>query len=196
MLLFSLKGREFYSTRNSKRLLCVVMLILILVDIPYLLPNFVKGTFINYELNLHMCITNPTYRTYMFVNNIFVYALIPFVLLMVFNCLLISSLARQNTEIKNVMSNNNNDDMLMISQKRERHFKERTIILISVTFFLVLTVSPRYIAQMIFVFTKQTSLTKVSIAKCLFILEMLNFGINFLFYILLSKTRFVLFEHP
>jgi len=162
------------------------------VDIPYLLPNFVQGTFINYDLNLHMCITNPTYRTYMFINNIFVYAVIPFILLMVFNCLLISSLARHHNEMTNVMSTN--DNSLMMSQKRERHFKERTIILMSVTFFLILTVSPRYIAQMTFVFTKQTSLTKVMIAKCLFILEMLNFGINFLFYILLSKTRFVVFS--
>ena len=189
LIKFNLKGKQFYTTRNSLRTLCAVILILIIVDIPYLLPNFVVGTFIDYELNLHMCITNPEaiYRTYMFVNNILFYALIPFVILMVSNCLLISSLARQNSQLFNMLSQN--DETIIINQKRERQFKEKTILLISVTFFLVLTVSPRYIAQMIFVYTQHTSLFKVIILKCLFILEMLNFGINFLFYILFSKTR-------
>lgn len=188
ILRFPFKGKQFYTTRNSLRTLCAVILILIIVDIPYLLPNFVVGTFIDYELNLHMCITNPEaiYRTYMFVNNILFYALIPFVILMVSNCLLISSLARQNSQLFNMLSQN--DETIIINQKRERQFKEKTILLISVTFFLVLTVSPRYIAQMIFVYTQHTSLFKVIILKCLFILEMLNFGINFLFYILFSKT--------
>lgn len=184
-------GKQFYTTRNSLRLLCTLILIWIIVDIPYLLSNLVSGTFIDYDLNLHMCITNPTYRTYMFVNNVLFYALIPFFILLISNCLLISSLARQNLQLFNIMTQN--DEAIIMNQKRERQFKERTVLLISVTFFLVLTVSPRYIAQMLFVFTEHTSLFKVIIAKCLFILEMLNFGINFLFYIVFSKTRYLCF---
>ncbi len=167
--------------------MCALILTVILADIPYLLPNFVRGTFIDYKLNLHMCITNPIYRTYMFANNVLFYALIPFCLLLISNCLLISTLARQNSKFFSLTSRNS--DSILINQKRERHFKERTVLLISVTFFLVLTVSPRYIAQMLFVFTKHTSLFKVIVAKCLFILEMLNFSSNFLFYIVCSKTR-------
>lgn len=72
--------------------------------------------------------------------------------------------------------------------KRDRQFKERTILLILVTFFLLLTVSPRYIAQMILTVTNYRRLSKITLTKCLNVLEMLNFSLNFLFYIICSKT--------
>jgi hypothetical protein len=72
--------------------------------------------------------------------------------------------------------------------KRDRQFKERTILLILVTFFLLLTVSPRYIAQMILTVTNYRRLSKITVTKCLNVLEMLNFSLNFLFYIICSKT--------
>ena len=187
ILQFPFRGKRFYTTRNSLRTLCLVILILIIADIPYLLPSFVKGSYINYKFNLHMCITNPQYRTYIYVNNILFYSLIPFFILLVSNCLLISSLSRQNNRLFNLLQQN--DEAIILNQKRERQFKERTVLLISVTFFLVLTVSPRYIAQFIFLLSKhRDDLFRLVVAKCFFILEMLNFGSNFVFYIICSKT--------
>ena len=182
ILQFPFKGKQFYTIKNSLRMLCLVIVILVIFDIPYLLPNFIVGTWISYEYHVHICRTDPIYRTYMFVNNILFYSLIPFVILLIFNCLLISLLSRSNTQLLNMTQDNG------LNMKRERQVKERTILLISVTFFLVLTVSPRYIFQMIIVVTKFSSEYKIPIAKCFFILEMLNFGSNFLFYTICSKT--------
>ena len=184
ILQFPFKGKQIYTTKNSLRMLCLVIFVLILFDIPYLLPNFVTSTWINYEFHLYLCGTNKIYRTYMFVNNVLFYSFIPFIILLVFNCLLISVLSRSNNELLNMGHTENS----VLNNKRDRQFKERTILLISVTFFLILTVSPRYIYQNIIIVTKNTGLLKIPIAKCLFILEMLNFGTNFLFYTICSKT--------
>jgi hypothetical protein len=165
-------------------MLFLVIFIIVIIDIPYLLPKFIEKQYINYDIHLHMCITNPTYRSYMFINNVLFYSIIPFVILLVFNCLLISLLARQNNQLFNIIQSDNG----ILNAKRERQFKERTILLMLVTFFLVLTVSPRYIVQMIFMFISYQSLFKVTIAKCLIVLEMLNFSLNFFFYIICSKT--------
>ena len=120
----------------------------------------------------------------MFVNNVLFYSFIPFMVLLVFNCLLISLLARRNTQLFNAIKSDN----AVLNAKRDRQFKERTIMLMFVTFFLVLTVSPRHFVQMIFMFISYTSLFKVTLAKILNVLEMLNFSLNFFFYIICSKT--------
>ena len=177
ILQFPFKGKQIYSTKNSLRMLVVVIALIIVLDIPYLHPSFVESQYQDYEMHLHMCITNPRFRTYMFVNSVLFQSIIPFVILLVFNCLLIGLLAKRKT--LSIFDN------VAMSAKRERQFKERTVLLISVTFFLVLTVSPRYIVQMV---SSYQSLFKVAIAKCLIILEMLNFSMNFLFYIMCSKT--------
>lgn len=182
ILQFPFRGKQFYTTKNSLRMLCIVIVILLIFDIPYLLPDFIIGTWISYDYHVYLCRTNPIYRTYMFVNNVIFYSLIPFVILLVFNCLLISLLSKSNTQLLNMTQDNG------LNMKRERQVKERTILLISVTFFLVLTVSPRYIFQMIIVWTNFSSEYKIPIAKCFFIIEMLNFGSNFLFYTICSKT--------
>ena len=183
ILQFPFKGKQIYSTKNSLRMLVVVIALIIVLDIPYLKQSFVERQYQNYEIHLHMCITNPKFRTYMFINNVLFYSIIPFLILMVFNCLLIALLARRNKFNTQKLFDN-----VAMNAKRERQFKERTILLISVTFFLVLTVSPRYIVQMVFMIISYQSLFKVTIAKCLIILEMLNFSMNFLFYIMCSKT--------
>lgn len=131
ILQFPFRGKRFYTTRNSLRMLCAVIILLILIDIPYLLPNFIKEHHTNYEVHLVMCITNPKYHTYMFINNVLVYALIPFFLLLIFNSLLISLLARQKTQLFNVIKSANAG----LNAKRDRQFKETTILLIVVTFF-------------------------------------------------------------
>lgn len=184
ILQFPFHGKRIYTTRNSLRMMCAVILLLTLFDVPYLISDFIKQNHVNYNLHLVMCITNPDYNKYMFVNNVLVYALIPFFLLLIFNGLLISLLARQKSQFMNVIQSGNSS----INAKRERQFKETTILLIVVTFFLLITVSPRYIVQMIFTITKYSSLNKITIAKCLNVLEMFNFSLNFVFYIICSKT--------
>lgn len=183
ILQFPFHGKRIFTTRNSLRVMCVVILLLILFDLPYLISDFVKKNYVNYELHLLMCITNSNYNTYMFVNNVLVYALIPFFLLFIFNGLLISLLARQKSQFLNVIQSGTS-----INAKRERQFKETTFLLIVVTFFLLVTVSPRYITQMVFTITKYSGLNKITISKCLNILEMFNFTFNFIFYIICSKT--------
>jgi hypothetical protein len=184
ILQFPFRGKQFYTQRNSMRVLLLVIVVIVLADIPYLLPNFVEQAFINYDIHLHMCITNAEYRSYMFINNVLFYSLIPFCILLAFNCLLISLLAKQKTQLLNVTQIDNK----ALNAKREKQFKERTILLMIVTFFLVMTVSPRFIIQMVFVLTRNQRLIKVTISKCLIILEMLNFSFNFFFYIICSKT--------
>jgi len=185
ILQFPFRGKQFYTTKNSLILLCVVIVIIVLFDIPYLMPNFVQKQFIDYDLHLYMCITNSEYRMYMFINNILFYSIVPFVILLIFNGLLISLLARQKMQLFSIIQSDQNSTL---NAKRDRQFKERTILLMLVTFFLVLTVSPRYIVQMIFMFVSYQGIHKVTIIKCLSILEMLNFSLNFFFYIICSKT--------
>jgi hypothetical protein len=81
---------------------------------------------------------------------------------LIFNCLLISLLIKSNTQHLNLTQSGENTEQ---NSKKERQFKERTILLISVTFFLVLTVSPRYLYMIITMFTKDSSLIKIPIAK-------------------------------
>lgn len=178
--------------------------LIVIIDIPYLMPSFINMHLVNHDLHLVMCITSPGFRTYMFVNNILLYSLIPFFLLLIFNLLLIALLARQKTQLHSLIQSDNCSSAAngtsavgvatSVSQsmnalaKRDRQFKERTVLLILVTFFLLLTVSPRYITQMIFIVINYQNLFKITLMKCLIVLEMLNFSLNFLFYIICSKT--------
>jgi hypothetical protein len=162
ILQFPFKGKQIYTTKNSLRMLCLVIVILILFDLPYIMPNFIVKSVISYELHLFFCQTTEMYRTYMFVNNVLVYSFIPFIILLIFNCLLISLLIKSNTQHLNLTQSGENTEQ---NSKKERQFKERTILLISVTFFLVLTVSPRYLYMIITMFTKDSSLIKIPIAK-------------------------------
>lgn len=163
-----------------------MIIIIIIIDVPYLMPGFISNALIYPQFHLVMCITDKKYRTYMFLNNILFYSLIPFFLLLIFNCLLIGLLARQKTQLLHLIQSDNQNQS--INAKRDRQFKERTILLMLVTFFLLITVSPRYIAQMIYTVINYQGLFKITLMKCLIVLEMLNFSLNFLFYIICSKT--------
>ena len=184
ILQFPFRGKQFYTITNSLIMLCLVITVIIIADIPYLLPNFITKPYTDYDIHLHMCMTNPKFRTYMFINNVIFYSLIPFIILLIFNCLLISLLARQKSQLFNIIQSEN----AVLNAKREKQFKERTILLMLVTFFLVLTLSPRHIVQMILMFIRYEGVFKITLAKILIIVEMLNFSFNFFFYILCSKT--------
>ncbi len=103
-------------------MLVLVIASIVIIDIPYLLPNFIERQYINYTFHLHMCITNPKFRSYMFVNNVLLYSIVPFVILLVFNCLLIALLARQNNQLFNIIQSSDNG---ALNAKRERQFKVR-----------------------------------------------------------------------
>lgn len=98
ILQFPFRGKQFYTTKNSLRMLCSVIIVLVLIDIPYLLPNFIENAHIDYKIHLYFCKSNKQFRSYMLINNILFYSLIPFFILLLFNCLLIALLARQNTQ--------------------------------------------------------------------------------------------------
>lgn len=159
---FPFRGKQIYSTKNSILILCLVIALLILFDLPYLMPNFIVKSMINYELHLFFCNTNENYRSYLFSNNILFYSLIPFVFLLTFNILLISLLHRSETQHRKLTQRSNRTEQ---NNKNDRNFKEKTILLISFTFFLIVTVSPRYIYMVIIILTKDTGLKKISIAK-------------------------------
>ncbi|CAF0710224.1 unnamed protein product [Brachionus calyciflorus] len=188
ILQFPFRGKRIYTTRNSLRMLCIVIISIFILDLPYLLPDFITKTRIEKDLHLVNCVPNLTrYFKYIFANNVIIYSFLPFIILLIFNSLLITVLARQKTQFKSVIQSNNS-----VNAKRERQFKETTILLIGVTFFLIITVSPRYIYQQKL---RTTPLNKpdyvaivVAISKILNILEMLNFSFNFFFYIMCSKT--------
>jgi hypothetical protein len=137
---FPFKGKQFYTKKTSLRILSLVVIALIIFDLPYFSPNFIIGYRIFYEVQLFICIPTEKFKLYMFFNNILFYSIIPFLLILLFNSLLIIRLARQKKEFYSMTNQNENHHS---NVKRERQFKERTILLMVVTFFLVLTVSPR-----------------------------------------------------
>ena len=157
ILQFPFRGKQFYTTKNSLRMLCSVIVVLLLFDIPYLMPDFIKNYMLIQQVQLLICMHNPSYEIYRFLNNILFYSIVPFLLILLFNCLLIGILARQKKELFDMTRQ---DGGGVLNSKRDRQFKERTILLMVVTFFLVLTVSPRYIAQNISV-SKQSMIIKV-----------------------------------
>jgi hypothetical protein len=188
ILRFPFRGKVFYKIKTSIKILLMIITILFLINIPYFLPDLIRNTYSNYDLHLHMCNINTKYHVYMFINTLILYSFIPFIILLIFNILLICLLAKQKKQQLN---------LFILPQKTTRHsnlkqekkFKEKTIFLILVSFFLILTLSPRYIVQMLLFFNKLKTFSVVfSITKCLIVLEMFNFSFNFFFYILCSKT--------
>lgn len=186
---FPFRGKQFYTQRNSLRLLIIVIILIVLVNLTYFLPDFISLPFVDHQVHLFMCVTSLKYRTFINTNNLFVYSFVPFVILLVFNCLLINLLARQKSQLLNIIQQTDNQNQVL-NAKRDRQFKERTILLMLVTFFLVLTVAPRYVLQMLFMHKMLPigELSGILIMKCLIVLEMLNFSLNFFFYIICSKT--------
>lgn len=183
ILRFPFRGKQFYSIKNSLIMLVCVIVVLIAFNVPYLMPQFIKDHAIWEEFKTMGCLPNDQFWLYMHLNTIVFYSLVPFFIILFFNCLLICLLARQKTEFHSMTSQPMG--LTSTDKKRDRQFIEKTILLMLVTFFMVITVSPRYIAQMINI--KNMEL-RVIVAKVFMVLEMLNFSLNFLFYILGSKT--------
>lgn len=183
ILRFPFRGKQFYSIKNSLIMLVCVIVVLIAFNVPYLMPQFIKDHAIWEQFKTMGCLPNDKFWLYMHLNTIVFYSLVPFFIILFFNCLLICLLARQKTEFHSMTSQPMG--LTSTDKKRDRQFIEKTILLMLVTFFMVITVSPRYIAQMINI--KNMEL-RVIVAKVFMVLEMLNFSLNFLFYILGSKT--------
>jgi hypothetical protein len=177
------KGREFCELKRSLWLLFTVMVLFTCFDIPYLQPiifnnskEFIESVEMDHEKQLMRINFNEKYEIYFFINFIVVYSLIPFFTLLLFNSLIISIMARQHRSLKSLAQLPARN-----TTNRERHFNERTLLLLLVSFFLVVTVTPRYIA---FILKSENNILQ----KIFIILEMLNFSFNFFFYIIFSTT--------
>jgi hypothetical protein len=178
-------GKDFYKLKNSIRLLVFVSMVMLSINMPYLLPDVVNDSYSDYTIHLYICNVSPDYYVYMFVNTVVLYSCVPFLILFVFNCLIINRLAsHKNRALIFVQSDN------FLNAKRERQLKEKTILLIVISCFSIFTISPRYVVQMYMFFleSKTINLQLMAITKCFIVLEMTNFSFNFFFYIICSKT--------
>ena len=186
ILKYPFRGKVFYKIKTSMKILCIIISIITILNIPILVPNVIRSTNSNFVLSLYICNINPQYHIYMFFNNLLFYSFIPFIILFIFNALLICLLSQQKQLAQRLFVLPN------ISQgntKQSNRFQEKTVFLVLVSFFLILTLSPRYIVQILLFFDIiKIGLGVLSVTKCLIVLEMFNFSFNFFFYILCSKT--------
>ena len=185
ILKYPFQGKIFYKTKTSIKILVLIISVIVTMNIPFLVPSVIRSTYSNYTLSLYMCNINPKFYFYMLFNNLLFFSFIPFLILFIFNILLIYLLAQQKKTQRRLFILPN---MPHISLKQEKKFKEKTIFLILVSFFLIFTLSPRYIVQILLFFDFLKNFSVFSITKCLIVLEMFNFSFNFFFYILCSKT--------
>ena len=115
-------------------------------------------------------------KHYFTFNTIFFHSIIPSILLLVINWLILYSLSRQRV----VLSKIGTIDARHVL-KRERQFKEKTIQLVLSSFFVIFTISPRYILTMVNAFA--TNLTSKPLMP-LYIYVNLNTVLNLMFAIM------------
>jgi hypothetical protein len=186
ILKYPFRGKVFYKIKTSIKILAIIISIITILNIPILVPNVIRSTNSNFELSLYMCNVNPKYHIYMFFNNLLFYSFIPFIILFIFNALLICLLSQQKKLAQRLFVLPN---LSQGNTKQGNRVQEKTVFLVLVSFFLILTLSPRYLVQILLFFDIiKISLGVLSVTKCLIVLEMFNFSFNFFFYILCSKT--------
>ena len=189
ILKYPFRGKVFYKIKTSIKILIIIISLLITTNIPILVPNVIHSTTSNFELSLYLCNINSKYHIYMFFNNLLFYSFIPFIILIIFNSLLICLLSQQKQLQKRLFVLPNLSSQENSNKKQGKRFQEKTVFLVLVSFFLILTLSPRYIVQILLFFDLiKVSLGIISVTKCLIVLEMFNFSFNFFIYILCSKT--------
>jgi hypothetical protein len=200
ILQFPVRGKQFYTTKTSLIILVCVICFIVGFNLPYVTNNVIVNAQILENYSLLICMPDNSTIIYRYnrLNNIYFYSFIPFMIVSVFNILLIYLLARRKRELKLATQTNSGQSSSVLNLKRERHFKERTILLLALTILLVFTVSPRFIAQfksyknyMVFLNTKSEQnarLFQAALVKTFIQLEFMNFSFNFIFYILCSRT--------
>jgi hypothetical protein len=125
-------------------------------------------------------------KHYFTFNTIFFHSIIPSVLLLIINWLILFSLSRQRTILSKFGSIDSRNVL-----KREKQFKEKTIQLVLSSFFVIFTISPRYVLTMVNAFA--TSISKrplmplyiyVNLNTVFRVLEMSNYSLNLMFAIM------------
>ncbi|CAF0798309.1 unnamed protein product [Didymodactylos carnosus] len=197
---FPIKGRLVFTMTISKIVLVLVLLLVFFADLIYLLPNFFLETYENFSLHTYMCVwqtastsqqnkTNDVWKKHYFTfNTIFFHSIIPSISLLIINWLILYSLSKHRF----VLSGSIDARHVL---KREKQFKEKTIQLVLSSFFIIITISPRYVLTMVNIF--YLTLTKTSLfplhiyvnLNTVFrVLEMSNYSLNMIFSILSGRT--------
>ena len=181
----------------SKLVLITVLLSVLFADVIYLLPNFFLSTYENRPIHTFMCVwqTNAGSfankyddwkKRYFTFNTIFFQSIIPSILLLIINWLILCSLSRQSI----VLSKIGTIDARHVL-KREKQFKEKTIQLVLSSFFVICTISPRYVLTMVNAFAANISkkplmpmYVYVNLNTVFRVLEMSNYSLNLMFAIM------------
>ena len=139
-------------------------------------------------------------KHYFTFNTIFFHSIIPSILLLVINWLILYSLSRQRIILSKIGSIDARHVL-----KREKQFKEKTIQLVLSSFFVIFTISPRYILTMVNAFA--TNMGKgplmpfyiyVNLNTIFRVLEMSNYSLNLMFAIMryVSHSCSTAFNEP
>ena len=182
----------------SKLILISVLIFVFLTDFIYLLPGFFLKTYVNRSIHTFMCVwqtdvqssTNEYDRwkkQYFTFNTIFFHSIIPSFLLLILNWLILYSLSRQRDDLTKIGSIDAKNIL-----KREKQFKEKIIQLVLSSFFVIITISPRYILTMVNAFStnhlnKQPIMPwyiYVNLNTIFRVIEMSNYSLNMIFAIM------------
>ncbi|CAF3325348.1 unnamed protein product [Rotaria socialis] len=198
---FPIKGRLCFTISISKIVLIIVLCLVFAANLIYLLPNFFLHAYENLSIHTFMCIWHTGGQStrsrfdqwkkhYFTFNTIFFHSIIPSILLLVINWLILYSLSRQRVILSKIGSIDTRHVL-----KREKQFKEKTIQLVLSSFFVIFTISPRYILTMVNAFA--TSISKaplmplyiyVNLNTVFRVLEMSNYSLNLMFAIMSGRT--------
>ncbi|UJR33825.1 hypothetical protein I4U23_021249 [Adineta vaga] len=198
---FPIKGRLCFTMLISKIVLVVVLFLVLFANVIYLLPTFFLHAYANVSIHTFMCIWQTNAQSsktrydqwkkhYFTFNTIFFHSIIPSILLLVINWLILYSLSRQRSILSKIGSIDARNVI-----KREKQFKEKTIQLVLSSFFVIFTISPRYILTMVNAFASNISKTPlmplyiyVNLNTVFRVLEMCNYSLNLMFAIMSGRT--------
>lgn len=194
---FPIKGRLFFTMSKSKFVLVSILCVVLFADMIYLLPSFFLHAYENRSIHTFLCVWQSDSQSsinvhdewkkhYFTFNTVIFHSIIPSILLLSINSLILFSLSRQQTILAKIGSIDAKNIL-----KREKQFKEKTIQLVLSSFFVIITISPRYILTMINAFAtnfKKTPLMPlyiyVNLNTVFRVLEMSNYSLNIIFAII------------
>ncbi|CAF4240471.1 unnamed protein product [Rotaria sp. Silwood2] len=185
----------------SKFFLVLILLIVFFADVIYLLPSFFLHAYENLSIHTFMCVWQSDNQSsvhahdqwkkhYFTFNTVFFHSIIPSILLLTLNWLILCSLSRQRTVLIKIGSIDAKNVL-----KREKQFKEKIIQLVLSSFFVIITISPRYILTMVNAFATNIRKTPimplyiyVNLNTVFRVLEMCNYSLNIIFAIMSGRT--------
>ena len=181
----------------SKIVLVCVLCLVFFADVIYLLPTFFSHTYENISIHTFMCVWqkgnekssrrfDQWKKRYLTFDAVLFHSIVPSMILLIVNWLILCSLSRQ----RDILSKIGSIDAKNVL-KREKQFKEKIIQLVLSSFFVIITISPRYILTMVNAFATNLSKTPlmplyiyVNLNTVFRVLEMANYSLNIIFAIL------------